>query len=93
MAFGNIGQRHRHIDQLARHQRQVGIGEGGAQFDGAGGVADRVADEIDRRGQSLAARVMQCRSVAVRPLGCARAWMRGRSVCGRAKETLIGWIW
>ena len=92
--IGNFGQRNRHIHQLARHQRHVGIGEGGAQFDGAGGVGHGIADEIHRRARCPGRRRHragdQRRSGRLRAL---RAWMRGRSDCGRAKEILIGWIW
>ena len=51
---GNVVQLHRDIDQLARHQRQIVIGESRAQFDGAALVADDVADEVHRRAQDIA---------------------------------------
>ena len=38
---------HADIDQLARHQTQIGILERGAQFDRTGSIVDDIADEVD----------------------------------------------
>ncbi len=38
---------HTDIDQFARYQTQLGILEGGAQFDRAGSIVNDIADEVD----------------------------------------------
>ena len=56
--IGQGRQLDHHIHQLSRHQRRVDVREGGAQFDGAAGGIDHVADEVHRRGNILAAGIM-----------------------------------
>ncbi len=56
---GERVERDRHVDELSGHELGIGIGIGRAQFDRAGGVADRVADEIDFRLQRLRVRHVQ----------------------------------